>query len=58
MPKDVDIFISRLLMAMPDIRHGQVRRLVPEIARMGDHALDQKLEYLRRNRHSRAPAKS
>lgn len=43
-----DRLISRLLIGKPEITPAEVRQLVPSTRTMDDHALSQKIEYMRR----------
>lgn len=55
--REVDVLISRLLIGKPDIGPPELRRLVPEVATLDDHAIGQKLAFLRSRASQKAPAR-
>lgn len=54
--RELDVFISRLLIGKPHLPLAELRRLVPETASIDDHALKQKLAFLRPRARLSAPA--
>lgn len=56
--RELDVLISRMLIGKPHLGVAELRRLVPETASMDDHALNQKLAFLRRRARHKAPARN
>lgn len=56
--RELDVLISRILIGKPHLGPAELRRLVPETASMNDHALNQKLAFLRPRARRRAPARN
>lgn len=54
-PRELDVLISRLLIGKPNLSAAELRRLMPDTAIMDDHALQQKLEFLRPRARRKAP---
>ncbi|GAB5427249.1 MAG: hypothetical protein Devi2KO_07080 [Devosia indica] len=45
--KQINRLIARVLVAKPQASVSEVRTLLPQLDRIGDHDLEQKLSYLR-----------
>lgn len=56
--KDINRLIARMLVAKPMASCAEIRRLLPEVDRLSDEALEQKLDYLRGHARTFAPART
>jgi hypothetical protein len=44
----IDMLIARILIGKPNVTPGTLRRIVPGLDHLDDHALAQKIDYFRR----------
>lgn len=53
--KHLDVLISRILIGKPDLSPDLLRSMAPDLSYLDDHALVQKIEYLRQKNSRKRP---